>query len=152
MSIFDKSRVGTWEGNEFVTVGKEGRSGREKMLKATKGTATGSRSRGGKRTVAAEREQSAFKTEIARQVGGEKQVSAKAKTTSKPKPAAKAGPTEKFTRKPIAKTGSTTVQDVQNKIEAPKKSAIKPAKRDVKLGVIGRTGGKWHLGKKVGKG
>ncbi len=28
----------------------------------------------------------------------------------------------------------------------------KSAKKDIKLGVAGRTGGKWHLGKKVGKG
>ncbi len=31
-------------------------------------------------------------------------------------------------------------------------SGGKSAKKDVKLGVVGRTGGKWHLGKKVGKG
>ena len=114
--------------------------------------------RGGKRATPAQMETESFRQEIARQVGGEKQISAKAKTTSKvasapkAKPASKAGPTEKFARKPIAKTGSTTVSDVQNKMEAPKKSAIKPAKRDIKLGVIGRTGGKCHLGKKVGKG
>jgi len=31
-------------------------------------------------------------------------------------------------------------------------SGGKSAKKDVKLGVVGRTGGKWHLGKKAGKG
>lgn len=31
-------------------------------------------------------------------------------------------------------------------------SGGKAAKKDVKLGIAGRTGGKWHLGKKAGKG
>lgn len=31
-------------------------------------------------------------------------------------------------------------------------SGGKSAKKDIKLGVAGRTGGKWHLGKKAGKG
>lgn len=31
-------------------------------------------------------------------------------------------------------------------------SGGKAAKKDIKLGVAGRTGGKWHLGKKAGKG
>lgn len=48
-------------------------------------------------------------------------------------------------------TGSTMqVQDVQNTITAT--SAAAPKRRLQVGGLIGRTGGKWHLGRKPGKG
>jgi hypothetical protein len=48
--------------------------------------------------------------------------------------------------KPSAGTGLNAELD---KFQA---SSGKTVKKDVKLGLVGRTGGKWHLGKKAGKG
>lgn len=69
-------------------------------------------------------------------------------------PAAKAKATPTMTRGSMKRPeGTVKVADVQNKIEAPAKSGLSKAKRDIKVGgLVGRTGGKWHLGKKVGKG
>ena len=49
----------------------------------------------------------------------------------------------------------TTVRDVvtENKMSAPASSGISKKARTIQIGgLVGRTGGKWHLGKKVGKG
>lgn len=49
----------------------------------------------------------------------------------------------------------TTVRDVvtENKMSAPASSGISKKSRTIQIGgLVGRTGGKWHLGKKVGKG
>jgi len=49
----------------------------------------------------------------------------------------------------------TTVRDVvtENKMSAPASSGISKKARNIQIGgLVGRTGGKWHLGKKVGKG
>lgn len=48
-----------------------------------------------------------------------------------------------------------TVRDVvtENKMSAPASSGISKKARTIQIGgLVGRTGGKWHLGKKVGKG
>lgn len=50
----------------------------------------------------------------------------------------------------ISKPASSTSLNAE--LEKFQASGGKAAKKDVKLGVIGRTGGKWHLGKKAGKG
>ena len=46
-------------------------------------------------------------------------------------------------------TAGTSLNAELDKFQA---SGGKAAKKDVKLGIAGRTGGKWHLGKKAGKG
>jgi sRNA-binding protein len=106
--------------------------------------------RGGKRASANEMEHTAFRNEIARQ----------GKTASKPvakkpmaqKATSRASSPSSLPRVKIPKAQmETKVSDVKNDIVAPS-SSVK-ANRDIKLGAIaGRTGGKWHLGKKVGKG
>ena len=50
--------------------------------------------------------------------------------------------------------GEVKVSDVQNTFVAPSSASATPAKKkDISIGgVAGRTGGKWHLGKKIGKG
>lgn len=46
-----------------------------------------------------------------------------------------------------------TVQDVKQTIAPMENTGLSPRKRDIKIGsVAGRTGGKWHLGKRPGKG
>lgn len=46
-----------------------------------------------------------------------------------------------------------TVQDIKQTIAPMDKTGLKSRKRDIKIGSIaGRTGGKWHLGKRPGKG
>ena len=114
--------------------------------------ATGSKgpsSRGGKRKAPDISERALFKAEIARQAAlpAGKQTAKPAKAS-----ATKAKPT--MTRGSMKRAeGTAKVADVQNKIEAPAKSGLSKAKRDIKVGgLLGRTGGKWHLGKKVGKG
>jgi hypothetical protein len=45
------------------------------------------------------------------------------------------------------------VQDVKQAIAPMASSGISKTKRNIQVGgLVGRTGGKWHLGKKVGKG
>ena len=45
------------------------------------------------------------------------------------------------------------VQDVKQTIAPMASSGISKTKRNIQVGgLVGRTGGKWHLGKKVGKG
>ncbi len=90
-----------------------------------------------------------------------KKQAASAIVIDKPTPvvvkAAKAKASPAMTRGSMKRSAmpkaETTVRDIvtENKIEAPKKSAA--PKRNIQVGkLIGRTGGKWHLGKKVGKG
>lgn len=74
-------------------------------------------------------------------------------------PAAKAKATPTMTRGSMKRSAmpkaEMTVRDVvtENKISAPASSGIAKTKRDIKVGgLVGRTGGKWHLGKKAGKG
>lgn len=46
-----------------------------------------------------------------------------------------------------------TVQDIQQTISPMNNTGLKSRKKDIQIGgIAGRTGGKWHLGKKVGKG
>lgn len=115
---------------------------------AKSATQTGPTSRGGAR-----------RAKTAPAVTAVKPVSSKARAKSAATPAAKAKAT------PTMKPGSmkrsaipkaeVTVRDVapNAKALAPASSGISSKKRDVSLGgLVGRTGGKWHLGKKVGKG
>jgi hypothetical protein len=67
--------------------------------------------------------------------------------------ATKAAPT--MTRGSMKRSeGEVKVSDVQNTFTAPSSASATPAKKkDISIGgVAGRTGGKWHLGKKIGKG
>lgn len=107
--------------------------------------------RGGKRATPAQMETEGFRQEIARQAKGSpaKPKASVAKAAPAKTPAAKSS----IKRSAIPKaTTSAGVQDVKNDIKASPAPMSKPAKKDIKLGIVGRTGGKWHLGKKVGKG
>ena len=103
----------------------------EKRKKAAKAPGSrGPRSRGGKR-VPSESTSGAAKLKSAKQ--------AKPKLTTAPAP--------KVERMAAAKM---SVTDVKQTVAPMSKL---PAKRDVRLGsLLGRTGGKWHLGKRPGKG
>lgn len=73
------------------------------------------------------------------------------KTTSKAAPTMTKG---SMKRSAIPKA-EMTVRDVvtENKMSAPASSGISKKARTIQIGgLVGRTGGKWHLGKKVGKG
>lgn len=95
--------------------------------------------------------------------GGKRGAQAAALVVDKPAPVvAKAA---KAKAKPAMARGSmkrsampkaeTTVRDIvtENKMSAPASSGIAKTKRNIQVGgLVGRTGGKWHLGKKAGKG
>ena len=124
----------------FVSFAQEKR---QKALKTTKGTATGSRTRGGKRAAA-------VKAVPAKKVAAKPAAKAAAKTVAE-KPTMTRG---SMKRSAIPKV-ETTVRDVvtENKMSAPTSSGISKKARTIQIGgLVGRTGGKWHLGKKAGKG
>lgn len=109
-----------------------------------KGTSTGSRSRGGARRSTVQNVPAT--PSVAKAAPA---VSVSAPAASKPK----ATPT--MTRGSMKRPeGSVKVDDVQNTFSAPSNSAAAPAKKkDISIGgLVGRTDGKWHLRKKVGKG
>lgn len=149
VSLFSADRVGTTIDGKFMNAKQEAAYKANK----TKGS-RGPRSRGGKRTPTDVSERAIFKAEIGRQVATQKPAPATKKPAKASAPAVKAKATPTMTRGSMKRPeGTVKVADVQNKIEAPASSGIAKAKRNISVGgLVGRTGGKWHLGKKVGKG
>ena len=153
--LFSMDRMGTTIDGKFMNAKQEAAYKANK----TKGS-RGPRSRGGNRTPTDVSERAIFKAEIGRQVATAKPAPAVAKKPAKASaPAVKAKATPTMTRGSMKRSAipkaEMTVRDVvtENKISAPASSGIAKTKRDIKVGgLVGRTGGKWHLGKKVGKG
>jgi hypothetical protein len=81
--------------------------------------------------------------------------SSSASATATPsKKASTQKPQTKIVHNPIKRASPTvSVSDVATSVSPSKSSGITPKKRNLSIGgLVGRTGGKWHLGKKVGKG
>lgn len=112
----------------------------EKRKKAAKAPGSrGPRSRGGKRVPSDISEERLFRATVSGAAKPKSAKQAKAKLTTAPAP--------KVERMAATKM---SVTDVKQTIAPMSKL---PAKRDVRLGsLLGRTGGKWHLGKRPGKG
>ena len=141
--LFSMDRIGTTIDGKFMNAKQEA-AYKANKIKGSRGPQV----RGGKRGAQAE---TALMVNKPAPVVV-KPAKAKAKAVT-----AKATPT--MTRGSMKRSAmpkaETTVRDVvtENKIAAPASSGLSKTKRDIKVGgLVGRTGGKWHLGKKVGKG
>jgi len=151
--LFSMDRMGTTIDGKFMNAKQEAAYKANK----TKGS-RGPRSRGGKRTPTDVSERAIFKAEIGRQVATAKPAPAVAKKPAKASaPAVKAKATPTMTRGSMKRSAipkaEMTVQDVKQTIAPMASSGISKTKRNISVGgLVGRTGGKWHLGKKVGKG
>lgn len=129
----------------------------EKRRKAAKAPGSkGPRGRGGKRNPSRPEGASAMAPAASVSRGGTRAVNATAK---KPQVAARKQQAPQARAKgaglaPIQRMKpEMTVQDVKQTIAPMDKTGLKSRKRDIKIGSIaGRTGGKWHLGKRPGKG
>lgn len=126
---------------------------KEKRQKAAKAPGSkGPRSRGGKRVPTDVSEERIFRAAVAKQPNTRTPAENAGNSSAKPvKKAAKAklitaaAPKVERMAKP-----KLTVQDIKQTIAPMEKMS---AKRDVRIGgLLGRTGGKWHLGKRPGKG
>ena len=80
-----------------------------------------------------------------------------ATVAAKAAPAAKAKAAPTMTKGSMKRTAipkaEIAVQDIKQTIAPMTSTGIAKTKRNINVGgLVGRTGGKWHLGKKVGKG
>lgn len=140
--------MGSYSGGKWKSL-------KEKVAEASAKKAGGPRTRGGARSSANKMEHISFRVESERQV---KQGAAKkpvVKKTVAKATATKAVASPTMTRGSMPRSAvparTASVSDVANKIEAPESSIA--SKRNISVGgLVGRTGDKWHLGKKVGKG
>ena len=139
--LFSMDRIGTTIDGKFMNAKQEAAYKANK----TKGS-RGPRTRGGKRGAQAE---------TALMVAKPAPVVVKpAKTKAK---AAAAKATTTMTKGSMKRTAipkaEIAVKDIKQTIAPMTSTGIAKTKRNISVGgLVGRTGGKWHLGKKVGKG